>query len=67
MFKVDKFISSFPNNDRNFYKVFCETQTFSDFIYKRLIPNNTQDKIDILFFDENIIKKNNRRTLSKIY
>ena len=65
MFKVDKFISSFPNNDRNFYKVFCETQTFSDFIYKRLIPNNTQDKIDILFFDENIIKKNNRRTLSK--
>jgi hypothetical protein len=45
--------------------VFCETQTFSDFIYKRLIPNNTQDKIDILFFDENIIKKNNRRTLSK--
>ena len=57
MFKVEKFILSFPNSDRKFYQLFCDTQTFSDFIYKRLIPNNTQDKIDILFFDESIIKK----------
>jgi hypothetical protein len=65
MFKVEKFVLSFPNSDRKFYQLFCDTQTFSDFIYKRLIPNNTQDKIDILFFDESIIKKNNRRALKK--
>ena len=65
MFKIEKFILSFPSSDRKFYQLFCDTQTFSDFIYKRLIPNNTQDKIDILFFDESIIKKNNRRALKK--
>lgn len=65
LFKVKKFIESFPDCDRPFYKKFTtETQIFSDFIFKRMIPKDTNDKLEILFFDENIMKKNNKKIFS---
>ena len=69
LFKTNEFINSFPVIDRPFYKKITETQMFSDFIFKRMIPKDVYDKIDILFFDENVIFKNkklNRKNKSKI-
>lgn len=66
LFKVDEFISSVECGDRPFYKkMILETQLFADFIYKRMIPKDSKEKLEILYFDENIIEKNNRKFMSK--
>ena len=60
LFKINEFVNSFPAIDRPFFKKFTETQMFSDFIIKRMIPKDVHDKLDILFFDENVIFKNKK-------
>jgi len=65
LFKVDEFLSSVAHIDRLFYKKMMETQMFVELIYKRMIPKDARDKIEILFFDEHIIEKNNRKLFSK--
>jgi len=65
LFKLDEFVESHPYNDRIFYKSFAETQMFSDFIYKKMIPKNINEKLHILFLDENISRNNNKKLFSK--
>ena len=59
MFKIKEFVESHSNNERDFYKKFVETQMFNDFIFKKMIPKDINDKLEILFFDEYIKKANN--------
>ena len=57
LFKVDKFLKDIPNQEKQFYEKFItETQLFGDFIYMRMIPKNSREKIQILIFDEQINK-----------
>ena len=65
LFKIKEFIESHPNSDRAFYKRFTETQMFSDFISKKMIPKNLNEKLEVLFVDETLIKKNNKKLFSK--
>jgi len=66
LFKVDDFIKSIPIEDQLFYKKFIfETQQFADFIYKRMIPKDSKEKLEFLLFDEHITEKNNRKFMSK--
>ncbi len=66
LFKVEDYIKSNPVEDRPFYKKFInETQQFADFIYKRMIPKDSKEKLEFLLFDENITEKNNRKFMSK--
>ena len=55
LFKVDEFLNQVSSADRAFYdKFISETQIFGDFLYLRMIPKNTKQKIQILAFDEKI-------------
>ena len=56
LFKVNQYLKEFSNsNDRNFYNKFItETQIFGDFIFMRMIPKSSKEKIQILSFDEKI-------------
>lgn len=66
LFKIEEYINTKDSIDRPFYrKMIQETQQFVDFIYKRMIPKDSKEKLEILYFDENIIEKNNRKFLSK--
>jgi hypothetical protein len=65
LFKIKEFIESHSTNDRPFYKKLCETQMFNDFIFKKMIPKDVNDKLEILFFDESINKKNNKKFFTK--
>lgn len=65
LFKVDDFLSSVAHIDRLFYKKIMDTQMFVELIYKRMVPKDARDKIEILFFDEHIVEKNNRKLFSK--
>ena len=55
LFKVNEFLKDVSSSDRAFYEKFIsETQIFGDFLYLRMIPKNTKEKIQILAFDEKI-------------
>ena len=55
LFKVDEYLKDFSSGDREFYNKFItETQIFGDFIFMRMIPKSSKEKIQILSFDEKI-------------
>ena len=55
LFKVDQYLNEFSSSDKDFYNKFItETQIFGDFIFMRMIPKNSKEKIQILPFDEKI-------------
>ena len=65
LFKIKEFVSMHAHGEKQFYQKFTETQMFSDFIYKKMIPKSLYEKLEILFFDENIIRKNNKKLFAK--
>ena len=55
LFKLDEFLNIQNSSDRLFYiKFLSETQIFGDFLYKRMIPKDSNEKLQILAFDEKI-------------
>ena len=55
LFKVEEYLKIIPSQDKQFYdKFISETQIFGDFLYLRMIPKNSKEKIRILLFDEKI-------------
>ena len=55
LFKVEEYLKIIPKDDKPFYdKFISETQIFGDFLYLRMIPKNSKEKIRILLFDEKI-------------
>ena len=59
LFKVEDYLKEFSNNDKPFYNKFItETQIFGDFIFMRMIPKNSKEKIHILSFDDKINENN---------
>ena len=55
LFKVEEYLKIIPQSDKDFYDKFVsETQIFGDFLYLRMIPKNSKEKIRILLFDEKI-------------
>ena len=63
LFKCDKFIKS-HGSDIDFYSRFVnDSQLFADFIYKRMIPRNTQEIIDVLLINETIRKSKSKNKL----
>ena len=64
LFNCKKFIESQNKSDKPFYTRFIEdSQLFADFIYKRMIPRNNQEIIDVLFVNETIIRIKNRNKI----
>ena len=41
-------------NEKEFYNRIFSTQMFIEFIYKRMMPKNYNEKVEILFFEEKI-------------
>ena len=65
LFKINEFINSHSSCERNFYKNLTETQMFCDFIYRKMIPKDSNEKLEILLFDESISKKLNQKLFSR--
>ena len=62
IFDCKGFIGNIAMLDRQFYKILFETKVFFSFIHKKIFPDSTQDKLDVLFFDETINKKLGRES-----
>ena len=55
LFKVEEFLNQVSSADRAFYDKFInEAQLFQEFLFLRMVPKNTREKIQILSFDEKI-------------
>ncbi len=68
LFNCEKFIKSKHESDQEFYQKFVnESQIFVDFIYKRMMPRNNQEMIDILYVNDSLFnkKKSNMFLLKK--
>ena len=57
MMDLDSYIKSKDASERNFYTKILSTQMFIEFIYKRMMPKDNSDKIEVLFFEEKMYKK----------
>ena len=61
LFNCEQFIKSHSSSDIPFYTKFVyDSQLFADFIYKRMIPKNNQERIDILLINDILTKIKNR-------
>ena len=56
-FKIKEFLNKIPSEYYNFYEYFSGTQMFCDFIYKRMMPRDKNEQIDILYFEEKLLNK----------
>ena len=66
LFKVPEYLKTISPVDKQFYEKFIEeTQIFGDFIYLRMVPKNSKEKIRILKFDEKINENSNFSRFSK--
>ncbi len=57
MIDTDAYINSLNNNEKDFYKRIFNTQMFIEFIFKRMMPKDCNEKVEILFFEEKINEK----------
>ena len=65
LFLCDKFIKSHNENDFDFYEKFVkDSQLFADFIYKRMIPRNNQEIVDISLVNEKTSKQSKLKFFS---
>ena len=55
-FKIKEFLNKVPSDYEKFYEYFLNTQAFCDFIDKRMMPKDKIQQLDILFFEECLIK-----------
>ena len=61
LFQCSKFIKMHSSSETAFYDKFVDvSQLFGDFIYKRMIPRNNQEVIDVLLVNETNIKLKNK-------
>ena len=66
LFNCELFIDDMVSTlDKPFYTKFLQTKIFFNFMKKKIFPMSTQDKLDILFFDEKINEKLSREKGAK--
>lgn len=66
MIDLNNYIHSLNVNDRDFYAKIFSTQSFIDFIYRRVTPKNYAEKIESVFFEEKIIEFKKKVIKTKI-
>ena len=63
MIDINSYINSLNSNERDFYKRIFNTQMFIEFIFKRMMPKDCNEKVEILFFEEKINEKMSSKKL----
>ena len=64
---LKSYLNLYSNGERSFYNKIFSTQMFIEFIYKRMMPKDCNEKVEVLFIEEKINEKINEKNLfSKI-
>ena len=66
MIDLKSYLNLYNNTEKDFYSKIFNTQMFIEFIYKRMMPKDCNEKVEILFFEEKINEKiANKKLFSK--
>ena len=57
MIDLNNYLNSFSSSDKAFFSKIFSTQLFMEFIYKRMMPKDCKEKVEVLFFEEKINEK----------
>jgi hypothetical protein len=57
MIDINSYLNTFSSSEKNFYSKIFNTQLFIEFIYKRMMPKDCNEKVEVLFFEEKINEK----------
>ena len=60
MIDLEKYIKSKDPSERDFYNKILNTQMFIELIYKRMMPKDSREKVEALFFEEKIYVKKSK-------
>ena len=63
MVDINSYLNNFSSSERPFYNKMFNTQLFIEFIYKRMMPKDCNEKVEVLFFEEKINEKNASKNL----
>jgi hypothetical protein len=67
MIDLKSYLNLYSNGEKCFYSKIFSTQMFMEFIYKRMMPKDCNEKVEVLFIEEKIQEKlNEKNLLSKI-
>ena len=67
MIDLKSYLNLYSNGEKCFYSKIFSTQMFIEFIYKRMMPKDCNEKVEVLFIEEKIQEKlNEKNLLSKI-
>ena len=57
LINIKNYIDLYSGTEKDFYRKICGSQMFIEFIYKRMMPKDFNDKVEALFFEEKINEK----------
>ena len=60
---INNYLNIFNSYEKPFYNKIFNTQLFIEFIYKRMMPKDCNEKVEVLFFEEKINEKIASRNL----
>ena len=60
MIDLKSYLNLYSSGDREFYHKIFTTQMFMEFIYKRMMPKDCNEKVEVLFIEEKINEKINK-------
>jgi hypothetical protein len=64
MFDKQGYLNSQSSKEKEFYNKIISSQMFLDLIIKRLMPRDTKEKIQALFFEEKLnVKKASKKKI----
>ena len=63
MIDIKSYLNSFSSPEKYFYSKIFGTQMFMEFIYKRMMPKNSNEKVEVLFFEEKIKEKTSSKKI----
>ena len=63
MIDIKSYLNSFSIPEKYFYSRIFGTQMFMEFIYKRMMPKNWNEKVEVLFFEEKIKEKTSSKKI----
>jgi hypothetical protein len=63
MIDLKSYLNMFNNTEKYFYSRIFNTQMFMEFIYKRMMPKNCNEKVEVLFFEEKIKEKTSSKMI----
>ena len=63
MIDLKSYLNLYSSGDRDFYQKIFSTQMFMEFIYKRMMPKDCNEKVEVLFIEEKINEKLSEKNL----